>query len=169
MTVAPRGYDADPADDSVEAAIMTSDDDDLRLLAYRRITADSLPDIRADTTFVARSAGLEADRADKFALAVHEVAANTIDHASETGELTVIQDDETALVAEVADHGPGINEPLPIVGPPADALRGRGLWLSQAMTDRIRVDSGSDGTIVRLEMLLGDDTLEAQTPPREDG
>jgi anti-sigma regulatory factor (Ser/Thr protein kinase) len=139
-------------------------DDELQTLAHRDITAASLPDIRDATTELAQDAGLDPDRADRFALAVHEAAANTVHHADSTGELTVIRDDETTLYAQVADHGPGMIVPASRDRPPTDAVRGRGLWLSEQMADRMQVDSDPDGTVVRLEMALGENPDASPNP-----
>jgi anti-sigma regulatory factor (Ser/Thr protein kinase) len=129
-------------------------DDDLRILAHRDITAAALPEIRATTAELAEGAGLDVDRAARFALAVHEISVNTVDHADSTGELSVIQDDASTLIARVADHGPGLIESDPTIGPEPGAIRGRGLWLSRDMTDRMHIDSDMDGTVVHLEMVL---------------
>jgi anti-sigma regulatory factor (Ser/Thr protein kinase) len=131
-------------------------DDDLRTLAHRDITAESLPEIRTASTDLAAAAGLDPDRAERFAFAVHEVAANTVDHAESTGELTVVQDDDTVLYAQVLDHGPGMAIPTTSGRPAVDATRGRGLWLSQELIDRMHIDSDADGTVVHLEMTLDD-------------
>jgi anti-sigma regulatory factor (Ser/Thr protein kinase) len=139
---------------------------EVRVLAHGDITPASLPQIRTDTTELAQGAGLDVDRAEKFALAVHEVATNTVDHADGTGEFAVVQDDSLSLYARVADHGPGLTVPPVFERPPVDAERGRGLWLSRELTDQMRVDSDPAGTVVELEMFLGEDP-EAPPPPAD--
>jgi anti-sigma regulatory factor (Ser/Thr protein kinase) len=103
-----------------------------------------------------------AERAHRFALAVHEIAANAVEHGGGTGELTPIQDDETSLYADVADHGPGTIAPGPYERPAAEAQRGRGLWRSQELSDSIQVAHGPDGAVVRVQMELD------PTPPGGD-
>ena len=76
-----------------------------------------------------------------LALAVHEVAANSLEHARGRGVLRIWQDDE-ALVCEIRDVG-RIQDPL--VGrtlPAWDDEGGRGLWMANHLCDLVQVRSG---------------------------
>lgn len=130
------------------------DEDDIEILTTQCITSESLSEVRAISTDAAKTAGLDDDRADQFGLAVHESAANAVEHGGGTGELTVVRDDARAVIAAVTDRGPGMVVPEPIERPGPTAQRGRGLWLSQTLADRMDVASDSDGTVVHLEMEL---------------
>jgi len=117
------------------------------------VTTDDLPELRATADELARKAGLDDDRAAGFATAVSEVATNSITHAGGTGEITMVEEDETALYAEVTDHGPGMPTEPPEL-PPADATSGRGLWLSRELADSLHIDSGPDGSTVYVDMTV---------------
>ena len=122
-----------------------------KIIAHRTITADELSLVRVTAQAMALDAGLDNERAHRFALAVHELATNSIEHAGGSGELTVVQDDRRMVYAEIADHGPGIREPVDLTAPSPDALRGRGLWLSYQLSDRMLIETGPNGTTVRVE------------------
>ena len=124
---------------------------DHKVIAHRTITSEALPLVRVIAESMALDAGVDGERASRFALAVHELATNSIEHAG-GGELTVVQDDQRMVYAEVADHGQGIPEPLELTAPSPDAVRGRGLWLSQQLSDRMSIETGSHGTTVRVEL-----------------
>jgi serine/threonine-protein kinase RsbW len=135
-------------------------DDDLEKLAHHDITMETLAEIRTDAAQLAAETGLDDDRSAQFALAVTEVATNTVRHGGGQGALDILRDDERALYAGVSDQGPG-GAAVPAEKPPPDAVSGRGLWISKELTDNMRIDSGEDGTTVRLEMSLG----ETPSPP----
>ena len=122
-----------------------------KIIAHRTITADELSLVRVTVTAMALDAGVDHERARRIALAVHELATNSIEHAGGSAQLTVVQDDRRMVYAEVADHGQGIREPLDMTAPSPDALRGRGLWLSYQLSDRMSIETGSTGTTVRVE------------------
>lgn len=122
-----------------------------KIIAHRTITADELSLVRVTAEAMALDAGLDNERARRFALAVHELATNSVAYAGSSGELTVVQDDRRMVYAEVADHGPGIGAPLDLTAPSPDALRGRGLWLSYQLSDRMFIETGSNGTTIRVE------------------
>ncbi len=131
-------------------------DDDLEMLASQEVTSASLHEVRTASVTAGHLAGLDDDRADRFALAVHEAAANVVEHGGGTGELKLVKDDQRALTADITDTGHGMRIPDPILRPEPGAVSGRGLWLTQTMADRMHVDSGTDGTAVHIEMDLGD-------------
>lgn len=109
--------------------------------------------VRTTTEARAAAAGLSGDRVEDVGLAVHEVAANSIEHGGGRGDL-VLWEEVGALVVEVRDAG-RIEDLL--VGrrlPSWDDDRGRGLWLANQLCDLVQVRSGSTGTTVRIHTWL---------------
>ncbi|MBX9246594.1 sensor histidine kinase [Actinotalea ferrariae] len=97
----------------------------------------------------AADAGLPPGRADDLALAVSELASNSIDHGGGGGVLRAWRDDE-ALVLEVSDHGRLAD---PLVGrraPTPDQERGRGLWMVNRLCDLVQMRTTGSGTVVRV-------------------
>ena len=119
----------------------------------RAFSADDLPGVRQDVLDHAAAAGMPAGRSADLALAVHEVAANSLEHAQGTGLFRIWQDDD-ALVCEVRDVG-RIQDPL--VGrtlPAWDDEGGRGLWMANHLCDLVQVRSSRSGTTVRISTWL---------------
>jgi anti-sigma regulatory factor (Ser/Thr protein kinase) len=116
------------------------------------LCASDLPVIRNDVAVVAHGAGLDEEDAHRFVLAVSEAASNVILHAGGFGEVSVRISDG-ALVAEIVDGGPGIDDTAPGCPEPG-ARHGRGLWLMRRCVDRVEVFSRSIGTTVRLIKLI---------------
>jgi anti-sigma regulatory factor (Ser/Thr protein kinase) len=121
-----------------------------------RSTAFSEQDLAALREQVRRRAvreGLSSSRAQDLVTAVHEIAANTVVHASGTGSLRVWRDG-TALVCEIRDDG-RITDPL--AGRQPDSPHedsGHGLRLAHELCDLVEVRSGHRGTTVRLHILI---------------
>jgi len=118
------------------------------------VTPGNLTELRTELMRLSARAGLDAERSERFVLAVHEAVANAIEHAGGKGEVAVIKDDQERLIAEVTDAGPGIPCSVTVTLPPLNATGGRGLWLVQELTDHVQVRTGESGTTVRLEMSL---------------
>ncbi len=119
----------------------------------RDFCVDDLLSVRQDVLDHAAAAGASAGRGADLALAVHEVAANSLEHASGKGLLRIWQDDE-ALVCEIRDTG-RIEDPL--VGrtlPAWDDEGGRGLWMANHLCDLVQVRSSGCGTTVRISTWL---------------
>jgi anti-sigma regulatory factor (Ser/Thr protein kinase) len=112
-------------------------------------TAESLRGLRQIVSARAREAGVSPDRADDLALAVSEVAANSVRYGGGGGCLRLWQDGET-FVCEVRDHG-HIEDPLVGRTAPEPVAEGqRGLWLVNQLCDLVQLRSLSDGVVVRL-------------------
>ena len=94
-----------------------------RIVSRAPVTPDDLPELRSAATDLALSAGLDDERAAGFAVAVSEVATNSITHAGGTGEITIVQDDATELYAEVTDHGPGMSDIPPALPEPCQGAQ----------------------------------------------
>jgi anti-sigma regulatory factor (Ser/Thr protein kinase) len=105
----------------------------------RRFVADHLATVGADGG---------ADVEDLL-LAVGEVVANAFEHA--TAERVRAWRTGSRMVCEVHDRGPGIADVLAGYRQPEITwVKGRGLWLAHQLTDRVEIQTASDGTTVRL-------------------
>ncbi|MGN9908873.1 ATP-binding protein [Phytohabitans sp. LJ34] len=133
---------------------MTADGEEQRTVMDEVVTRASLTQLRHHVLRLADRAGLEVERGEAFAVAVNEAVSNAIRHAGGSGEVTVVQDDERRLIAEVSDAGPGIPCSVTLSLPPPQAIGGRGMWLADKLADHVEVHSGPGGTTVRLEMAL---------------
>jgi anti-sigma regulatory factor (Ser/Thr protein kinase) len=112
-------------------------------------SAADLREVRRVVADVAISGGLTSTRAEDLALAVHEMAANSIRHGGGSGLLRTWVDDGTAL-AEVSDAGQ-IDDAL--VGrrqPDPERVGGRGVWMAHQLCDLVQVRRTPTGTTVRL-------------------
>jgi anti-sigma regulatory factor (Ser/Thr protein kinase) len=115
-----------------------------------------LSEVRTRVRSHARQAGLPDSRTSDLVLAVSEVAANTVRHARSAGTLTIWHDAHE-IVCEIRDRGV-IADPL--AGqrrPAADALAGHGLWLVHQLCDQVELNSGTDGTTIRMHMTIHPD------------
>lgn len=117
-----------------------------------RFALDSITGVREYVAGRARRLGLDAEAVERFALAVHEVMVNSVDHGGGGGMLRLWAEDDE-LVCEVRDEGV-ITDPL--VGrrrPTVTQPRGRGMWMVNQLCDLVQVrSSASIGTIVRLRI-----------------
>jgi len=93
-------------------------------------------------------AGLAEARRQDFILAVDEILTNAVRHGGGAGRLELWIDDGT-LWFEITDAGLGFAPASPAGLPSPTQVGGRGLWIAREMTDRLTIDSGPDGTVVR--------------------
>ena len=84
-------------------------------------------------------------------VAVNELLTNAIRHGGGRGRVSVWRTGD-AVVCEVTDSGGGLRAPRPPheARPPADQPGGWGLWLAGELTDTLRVETGAEGTSVRI-------------------
>ncbi|GAA1117842.1 hypothetical protein GCM10009579_77020 [Streptomyces javensis] len=124
-------------------------------LLHRHFTADELPRLRVQVERCAAWAGLSETRRGDFVLAVDEIANNAIEHAGGTGSLLLRRIGDE-LECRISDSGPGFSEDvIPRILPGLDgATSGRGLWLTQLVTDRLVISAGAVGAVVTLAMRL---------------
>lgn len=122
----------------------------------RTIAVDgpALGAVRRAVAAEARIAGLSGERSADLTLAVHEIAANTVEHGGGNGSLAVWADGDV-FCCQLSDGG-HIIDPLagriPIPAP--QATGGRGLVLVNHLCDLVRVHTGPGGTTIRLHMAL---------------
>ena len=118
-------------------------------LPYSR--AGELATVRAFVCHRARAAGLSAARVDLLALAVSELATNTLQH-TDGGGLVRVWAEAGQLICDVVDQGAprGFGGDMPAPG----ALRGRGLAIVARICDEVAVHADVAGTVVRLRFGL---------------
>jgi len=97
------------------------------------------------------SLGLSGLRADLLAVAVSELATNTLQH-TDGGGVVRIWAEPGRVRCEVVDGGepPGFGRAMPA----ADQPRGRGLAIVERICDEVAIRPDGDGTAVRLGMFL---------------
>jgi len=95
--------------------------------------------------------GLSRVRADLLAVAVSELATNTLQH-TQGGGLVRIWAEPGRVCCEVVDGGdpPGFGRAMPA----PDQLRGRGLAIVERICDEVGIHPDGTGTAVRMGMLL---------------
>lgn len=99
----------------------------------------------------ANSFGLNASRAGGFAIAVNEVATNSVGHGGGKGVMRIWREGNK-LTCEIADAG-RFNLPLADrMKPAAESTASRGLWLANQLCDLVQIRSMPEGSVVRLHM-----------------
>lgn len=110
--------------------------------------------VREFSASQARAAGLDSPRTRDLVLAVSEIAANALGHATGGGVIRFWCTNEE-IMCQVEDNG-HIADPL--AGRrrrPADAPGGHGLWLVNRVCDLVERRTTAAGTVTRLHMRLG--------------
>jgi anti-sigma regulatory factor (Ser/Thr protein kinase) len=105
--------------------------------------------VREAVVAAARRCGVTGAGAGDLALAVHELAANSVLHGGGRGRLRVWRE-PGAVVCEVSDTG-HVTDPLTgrhAVG--VDGDTGRGLWMVNQLCDLVQLRSSASGTVVRV-------------------
>jgi anti-sigma regulatory factor (Ser/Thr protein kinase) len=153
----------DPGDDAcvllaypVERAAQAAAPCPTTPLLTRHFDSGTLDATRAAVHAVGARAGLTDLALFNFTLAVTEVVTNAVRHGGAQGRLAMSRDGEHLLV-EVADHGAGIPRARRTPsGPRPGQVGGWGLWLARQICASVEIDSGPDGTRVRLRYPLPD-------------
>jgi anti-sigma regulatory factor (Ser/Thr protein kinase) len=118
---------------------------------YLRVDAGRVASARRLVRVRAGELGLCEAVAGDFALAVHEVVANSLKHGRGHSELYIWEDGES-IVCDVRDQG-RFEEPL--AGrrrPVRTGAAGRGLWMANQLCDLVQIRTGQGGTAVRLHL-----------------
>jgi anti-sigma regulatory factor (Ser/Thr protein kinase) len=122
--------------------------------AELQFSAGSLRDVRRLVAREAERARLGRLRREDLALAVDELATNSVVHGGGRGALSVWRADGS-IVCEVRDQG-HIRDPLVGLRPPApEQTSGRGLWIVGRLCDSVHVCSSPGRTAVRVQMRAG--------------
>jgi anti-sigma regulatory factor (Ser/Thr protein kinase) len=114
-----------------------------------RFDENDLTRVRHALSAAASAAGLSGSALEDFVLAVNEVTTNAVVHGGGTGLLRLWHCD-AGVRCEVTDAGAGLDEEV-LAGPrpPANAVRGRGLWLATQLC-QVTVYPRPQGTTVRV-------------------
>ena len=124
--------------------------DGAQVMRYRR----NLSDVRHLVSLRSHTAGLPPGRCGDLLIAIGELTANTLDHTTGSGTLTVWETSDE-IICQVHDNG-HITDPL--VGrlrpDPGAETRGRGLWLVHQLCDLVQTRTGPAGTTTRVHMRL---------------
>jgi anti-sigma regulatory factor (Ser/Thr protein kinase) len=112
--------------------------------------ADDLSAVRAFVRSRAVALGLPARRVEMLALAVSELATNTLQYTTGGGRVRVWAE-SGQLYCDVVDGGP-----MRSIGdmPPASAMSGRGLAIVHRVADDVGMIPEPGGTLVRVRMAL---------------
>jgi serine/threonine-protein kinase RsbW len=99
----------------------------------------------------AEAAGLADGRLEDFVVAVNELLTNAVRHGGGSGHVKLWREDGF-VVCEVVDQGTGLADPRPDRPdrPSVDGPGGWGLWLAGELTDAIEIETGAEGTTVRI-------------------
>ncbi|MFD9593988.1 anti-sigma factor RsbA family regulatory protein [Kitasatospora sp. NPDC059973] len=115
-------------------------------------TEGDMAAIRAKVTQCATDAGVLRDRLPKLAVAVTEIATNSIRHGGGHGTLRTWAQDAT-FFCEFRDSGYISDVMAGRSRPTAEQIGGRGLWLAHQLCDLVEIRSSrAGGTTVRLHM-----------------
>jgi anti-sigma regulatory factor (Ser/Thr protein kinase) len=111
----------------------------------------SLRQVRTAVNDQAADAELPAGRTADLALAVHELATNSVRHGGGTGTVRFWRTAE-GLTCEVADAGVVADPLVGRRGPAAGAEGGRGVWMANQLCDLVQLRTSDAGTTVRVLM-----------------
>lgn len=115
----------------------------------------TLSTVRRELRECVERCGLRDMDAEKFVLAVNEIATNAIRHAGGSGSLTLWAH-AGHLYCRVVDRGPGI--PVAWLDGTArsqrDTVPRNGLWLTRRICDSVEIDTGRSGTRVVVRYVL---------------
>jgi serine/threonine-protein kinase RsbW len=116
-------------------------------------TSTDLPRVRRLTVTWATRAGMSAEAADDFVIAVNEIATNAVRHGSPRASLRLWVS-AGAGVAEIRDSGHwAAAAPTPLLRRPAEQ-GGMGLEVARLVCDDLRIKATPAGTAVLLRMAL---------------
>jgi anti-sigma regulatory factor (Ser/Thr protein kinase) len=120
--------------------------------------------LRRRVASCAAQAGLRGMRLQAFVVAVNEIITNAVIHGGGLGRLRLWLAGRE-LICEVTDGGPGIpGGRVPAAQPPADATSGRGLWLTRALCDAFSLQTGRNGTTIRVASAVDGLSVAAVDP-----
>ena len=110
-----------------------------------------LRELRRAVSFDAELAGLDAARVPEFAVAVHEVAANSVKHGGGAGTVRFWAMPHD-IVCEIEDTGTLGSSPLGMLPPDPAVPTGRGLWLARQFSDSLAIATRPGGTVARMRI-----------------
>jgi serine/threonine-protein kinase RsbW len=117
-------------------------------------TTSEMPELRRFTAGWASQAGMSADSAADFVIAVSEIAANAVRYGLPPAGLR-LQATGHAVTAEIRDNGHWQPETPPVPWNRTGAVYGGlGLRIAYQVCDDVQIRTGGDGTAVVLRMAL---------------
>lgn len=117
------------------------------------VALSGLAQLRDEVAQHGRRYGLPEQRVGDLVLIANELTSNVIRHGGGTGQLRLWASD-TAVYCEVSDRGRGIPDPERAGRnrTSTDAYTGRGLWMIRQLGDEVHIESGPDGTTIRVAL-----------------
>ena len=117
-------------------------------------TSADLPQVRRFTVTWASRAGMSAEAADDFVIAVNEIATNAVRHGSPKASLRLWVT-EGAGLAEIRDNGqwPAAMAATALPRRPAEQ-GGMGLEVARLVCDGLQIKATAEGTSVLLRMTI---------------
>ena len=117
------------------------------------VALSGLARLRDEVAQHGRSCGLPEQRVGDLVLIANELTSNVVRHGGGTGWMQLWASD-TAVYCEVTDRGAGIIDPEQAGrrATSTDAYTGRGLWMIRQLGDEVHIESGPDGTTVRVAL-----------------
>ncbi|HEU4422948.1 MAG TPA: ATP-binding protein [Pilimelia sp.] len=124
-------------------------------LVFEQFDMSGIATLRHDVTRCAEAAGLAGEALDDFVLAINELVTNAVRHGGGRGWLRLWHDGDR-LVCEVSDRGAGIVDGATNghVKPSPYVAGGWGMWLARELSDMMTIDTGPDGTTVRISAVI---------------
>ncbi|MET7950990.1 ATP-binding protein [Micromonospora sp. NPDC005324] len=107
--------------------------------------------VRNEVEAVSRRCGLDPDEIEDWVTAVNELLINVVRHGGGTGAIRLLLNGQ--LTCEVIDRGRGFNTARyvsRVERPPLSGAGGMGLWVVGQMANYLLVDSGPEGTTIRI-------------------
>lgn len=119
----------------------SSDD---QLVLDIRVDGGMLAAVRGLLESLAREASGSPEQASEITVGLNEVIANALEHGSDSAHVRCWHDGDR-LICEVADDGPGLDDPLAGYRPPSpQQLDGRGLWIARQILDVVELQQRED-------------------------
>jgi anti-sigma regulatory factor (Ser/Thr protein kinase) len=104
-----------------------------------------------------------ADRTSSFALAVHELATNSLRHGGGGAEI-LLWSTARSVICEVRDAGHVGDPMVGRVRPDNDREGGWGVWMANQLCDLVQVRSVPNGTVMRVHMAKPAPVVICRTP-----
>ncbi len=126
-------------------------------------SASDLKSVRSFATAHAQAAGLDPRRTEDLALALNELATNSIRHSGGGGVARAWRE-KGELICEV-EGGGTIEDPL--AGrrkPDPEQISGRGLWIVNQVSDLVEIRSQESGTRARVHMRVEESPVTVFEP-----
>ena len=120
-------------------------------VVYDNAQTLTLRELRRAVSFDAELAGLDAACVPEFAVAVNEIAANSVGHGGGAGTLRFWAMPYD-IVCEIEDAGVLGSSALGMLPPDPDDPTGRGLWRARQFSHSISIVTRPGGTVTRMRI-----------------